>query len=266
MRNHSARVSLTLCNSSSNAFRCDGGIFRGASDDTVFSTAAFLNEDGIAPGNGRGNTLHANGFFQFGAFDTIDNAGPGDDTGGGVTGDVDVLYSEDFSGSGNAGFAFDPFGTDTAERGQFEIGAPQATSNNSGPFQLAGGRALVTGLSAGTGIGSFDGDRGVTTALSPEIFLPAGSINELNFSFNFAHTGSATANDQLRLGVLVDGQVFNLFQQSGSGSTPTGEFINTTVGLEDFDGNTIQILIEAEDDSNTIVEAAIDNLVIEIVG
>ena len=31
----------------------------------VFSTGTFRNEDGITPGFGRGNTLHANGFFSF---------------------------------------------------------------------------------------------------------------------------------------------------------------------------------------------------------
>ena len=45
----------------------------------------------------------------------------------------------------------------------------------------------------------------------------------------------------------------------------TGEFINTTVGLEEFGGQTIQILIEAIDTSNTVIEAAIDNLVVETV-
>ena len=31
----------------------------------VFSTGTFLSEDGIVDGFGRGDTLHANGFFEF---------------------------------------------------------------------------------------------------------------------------------------------------------------------------------------------------------
>ena len=35
-------------------------------DSNVFSTGTYRNDDGITPGFGRGNTLHANGFFSFG--------------------------------------------------------------------------------------------------------------------------------------------------------------------------------------------------------
>jgi len=65
--------------------------------------------------------------------------------------------------------------------------------------------------------------------------------------------------------VLVDGELFNVFQESGSGSTRNGEFIDFTVGLEDFAGDTIQLLFEAEDDSNTIIEAAVRSIVVETV-
>ena len=36
-----------------------------ADDPSVFSTGTYLAADGVSPGFGRGNTLHANGFFQF---------------------------------------------------------------------------------------------------------------------------------------------------------------------------------------------------------
>ena len=54
------------------------------------------------------------GYFQFGIFDELEAEPP-------VIFD-DVPFSEDFSSPGDAGFTFNPFGTDTAERGQFEIG------------------------------------------------------------------------------------------------------------------------------------------------
>jgi len=42
-----------------------GGQTFQAEDESVFSTGTFLNEDGIADGFGRGETLNTNGFFQF---------------------------------------------------------------------------------------------------------------------------------------------------------------------------------------------------------
>ena len=47
-----------------NSVTIDGEVFRG-SDRRVFSTGTFQNFDGIQPGFGRGDFLHANGFFQF---------------------------------------------------------------------------------------------------------------------------------------------------------------------------------------------------------
>lgn len=44
----------------------DGRVFR-TDDPSVFSTGTYLAEDGIVDGFGRGDTLHANGFFQFSA-------------------------------------------------------------------------------------------------------------------------------------------------------------------------------------------------------
>lgn len=43
----------------------DGETFETNQGD-VFSTGTWTNNDGIVPGFGRGNTLHANGYFQFG--------------------------------------------------------------------------------------------------------------------------------------------------------------------------------------------------------
>ena len=47
-----------------NSVTIDGEVYQGTDSD-VFSTGTYLNADGIQDGFGRGNTLHANGFFQF---------------------------------------------------------------------------------------------------------------------------------------------------------------------------------------------------------
>jgi len=341
---------------------------------TVFSTGSYRPEDGIVPGIRYSDTLHANGYFQFGVFDvaspgvfgsvfsvggdaqrtedsgglrvlisrfgatdgevTIDYAtrfGTADasdftpvsgtavfpdgvrtvevsipltdddlvedietldfllsnPTGGALlntsgaattleildndTSAPGVIYAETFeSAAGDGDWTFDPFGTDTASHGQFEIGLPEETTAG-GIYQLGSGsassRALVTGAQAGTSIGSFDVDGGVTSALSPEIVLPTDSIAELNVTYNFAHTRSATADDQLRIGILVNGQVVNVLQDLGNnGAKRTGEYIDFTTSLEDFAGNPIQILFEAEDASSTIIEAAIGSISIETLG
>lgn len=43
----------------------DGQVYESESD-TTFSTGTFFSSDGVTPGFGRGETLHANGFFQYG--------------------------------------------------------------------------------------------------------------------------------------------------------------------------------------------------------
>jgi len=49
-----------------------GGVNYDPTSQNVFSTGTWRAEDGLTPGFGRGNTLHANGFLQF--FNTNDNA------------------------------------------------------------------------------------------------------------------------------------------------------------------------------------------------
>jgi len=47
-----------------NSVTIDDEVYRGADSD-VFSTGTWLPQDGVADGFGRGNILHANGYFQF---------------------------------------------------------------------------------------------------------------------------------------------------------------------------------------------------------
>jgi hypothetical protein len=227
---------------------------------TVFSTGTWLPEDGIQPGIRFSDTLHSNGYFQFGVFDETfvddDPSNPG------------IIYEETFE-NGNAGWTFDPFGSDTADQGQWEIGNADATSINGEPFQLGqgfvGNRSLVTGLNAGSGIGNNDVDGGVTSALSPEIDLPSDAA-QLRVAYNFAHTRSATFADQLRIGVLVDGQLTNILTLGANeGATRNGGWEEVTIFLGDYADQSIQLLVEAEDETNTVVEAAIGRMIVETV-
>ena len=54
--------------------RIDGQTFQTESPD-VFSTGTFLDQDGIVAGNGRGETLNVNGFFQYSSGGTGSGSG-----------------------------------------------------------------------------------------------------------------------------------------------------------------------------------------------
>ena len=184
--------------------------------------------------------------------------------------DIGIIYEEDFSGPGNRGWTIDPFGTDTADRGQFEIGIPEETLLAGQPFQLGNGfgnsRALVTGLNAGSGIGSNDVDGGVTSALSPQISLPSSGNVSVTLSYTLAHTRSATFSDQLRVGVVVDGELTNILTSGGNeGANTLGRWREVEITLSDFAGQTIQFLVEAQDETNTVLEAAIGSVRVESV-
>ena len=53
------------------------GVRIDAEDPSVFSSGSFLTADGIVPGFGRSDTLHVNGFFQFGGDANLDSDGDG---------------------------------------------------------------------------------------------------------------------------------------------------------------------------------------------
>ena len=179
-----------------------------------------------------------------------------------------IVFQDSFEGSNR--WTVDPFGTDTASRGQWEVGAPQQTSAGGILMQIGSGntgpRALVTGLAAGSRVAAFDVDNGITSALSPEIRLPNGIDSELRFHYNFAHTSSATSDDFLTLSVVTeDGQIHSLFGEQGDGSVANGNYHPVTESLGRFDGQTIRLLFQANDSSGTILEAAIDDIVVETV-
>jgi len=115
-----------------------------------------------------------------------------------------AIFFEDFEGAPEYVWTTNPAGVDTASLGFWEVGDPQPTES-SGPKQLgttvSGVNALVTGLLAGSGVGSYDVDNGVTSVRSPDIALPNSSDLLLSFYSYLAHTASSTA-DLLRVTVV----------------------------------------------------------------
>jgi hypothetical protein len=126
---------------------------------------------------------------------------------------------------------------------------------------VSGVNDLVTGRLAGTGAGSFDIDGGVTTIRSPNITLPTAGNLVLSFSFYLAHGSNSSSADFLRVVIVSGTTTTTVFQRLGAATDLDGAWSSTSVSLNAFAGQTINIRIEAADASGaSLVEAGIDDL------
>jgi hypothetical protein len=148
----------------------------------------------------------------------------------------------------------------TATSGRFERGDPAATTS-SGAKQLgttvSGVNDLVTGRLAGANAGANDIDGGITQMTSPAITLTGGSSYTLSFSYYLAHGSNSSSSDYLKLKIGAT----TLFQELGTASNDNGAWATTSVNLNAFAGQTVQIVVEAADLSTaSLVEAAVDDV------
>jgi subtilisin-like proprotein convertase family protein len=175
-----------------------------------------------------------------------------------------TLFFDDFET--NQGWTVNPNGSDTATTGQWERANPEET-NSSGIKQLgttvSGSNDLVTGALAGSSVGSFDIDNGVTSIRSPNISLPSGQNLTLTFYYYLAHTNNSSSADFLRV-TAVGSSSQVLLEELGAANNDNGVWDLATVNLNAFAGQTIYLLIEAADNAGgSIVEAGIDDVRIE---
>jgi extracellular elastinolytic metalloproteinase len=173
-----------------------------------------------------------------------------------------VVFFDNFETS--LGWVTNASGTDTATTGRWERGDPQETIS-SGTKQLgttvSGLNDLVTGRLAGTGAGEFDVDSGVTSIRSPNILLPTTGNLVLSFSFYLAHGSNSSSADFLRVRVVSGTTNTTVFQRLGAAVNVNGAWSSTSVNLNAFAGQTINIIIEAADASTaSLVEAGIDDV------
>ncbi|HYP27044.1 MAG TPA: M36 family metallopeptidase [Blastocatellia bacterium] len=173
-----------------------------------------------------------------------------------------VVFLDTFETS--LGWVTNPSGTDTATTGVWERGDPQDT-NSSGIKQLgttvSGINDLVTGRLAGAAAGDFDVDGGLTSVRSPAITLPSTGNLSLSFSFYLAHGSNATSADFLRVRVVSGATNTTVFQRLGAATNVNGAWSSTSVSLNSFAGQTINIIIEAADASTaSLVEAGVDDV------
>ena len=177
------------------------------------------------------------------------------------------LYSDDFET--DSCWVVDPDGTDTAVRGQWERANPEDTFSGSTPVQLgtthSGSFDLVTGAAAGSSVGSFDIDGGITSIRSPAITLPGNLTSaELEFWY-YLFSASSSSADFLQVTIEgTSGSQVALLENSGS-SSPVGQWKEVNTDLSAFIGDTITLLVEAADGGGgfgNIVDAGIDDVII----
>ena len=176
----------------------------------------------------------------------------------------DRVFFDDFETS--QGWVRNYSGTDNATVGYWERGNPEETIYGV-PMQsgttVSGVNGLITGPLAGSSVGSYDLDGGITTMRSPDIALPSEATSiTLSFSCYFAHYNNSTDEDFLQVKVI--GSTTQLvFREVGSDIADQAIWETFSADISSFAGQTVNILIEAADYSDpSLVEAGIDDVLI----
>jgi carboxypeptidase T len=165
------------------------------------------------------------------------------------------------------GWKVDPYGTDTATRGAWARGIPQATSS-AGAKQLgsaASGRGvLATGLAAGSSANANDVDGGLTTIRSPRIDLATGATPRVRFRYSFAHDARSSWKDFLELRIISATQDVLLFRERGAPEDDDGRWSTRTVAIPaSFAGQSVRLVFQAGDRGpDSLVEAMIDDVAV----
>jgi carboxypeptidase T len=170
----------------------------------------------------------------------------------------------------NRGWKRNPWGTDTATRGWWEIANPQGTAHY-GPKQLnttvSGRWAMVTGPKAGTGVADYDLDGGTTTMRSAPVSLPSdpAAFGRLTFRYYLAHRPNSSTADWLRVSVEgQDGNLTKVFEKLGAAIDMDAAWASASISLAPWAGQKIRLVIRARDGgAASLVEAAVDDIRIE---
>jgi len=175
-----------------------------------------------------------------------------------------VVFSDDFET--NKGWMVNPSGTDTATTGMWERANPEETSYSGTIYQLgtthSGSYDLVTEGTAGSSVGSYDIDGGVTTIRSPNITLPSSGDITLSFYYYLAHLDNSGSDDFLRIKV-VGSTTQTVLQELGAANIDGAAWDSFSTSLNSFAGQTVYLLVEAADNgTGSLVEAAIDDVLI----
>ncbi|MEE9342462.1 MAG: ASPIC/UnbV domain-containing protein, partial [Gammaproteobacteria bacterium] len=167
----------------------------------------------------------------------------------------------------NLGWVTNPNGSDSASTGRWEVANPQATSNGGTTLQLnnttSGSRALVTQAAAGSSVGTYDIDSGVTSARSPAFTVPASGPVSLKFNYYFGHLNNAGSDDFFRASLVVGGNTVGLLTQVGNNTNRSASWTAFNADISQYAGQSVRLLVEAADNgSGSLVEAGVDDVVV----
>jgi aminopeptidase S len=149
----------------------------------------------------------------------------------------------------------------------WERANPSSTSYGGTTYQLgttySGSYDLVTQGSAGSSVGSYDIDNGVTSIRSPDITLPGSGSLTLSFQYYLAHYANGSSDDFLRVKV-VGSTTTTVLEELGAANTDGAAWDYFEADISAYAGQTVYLLIEAADGgAGSLIEAAIDDVLIE---
>jgi glucose/arabinose dehydrogenase len=160
-------------------------------------------------------------------------------------------------------------GRNTATSGRWERGDPQPTSSGGLTIQqgtCAGPsvNCLITGLTAGSNVGTNDVDAGMTSIQSPAIALPATGNLTLSFQIYLAHLSNASSADFVSVRVVGNnGVAQTVWSRGGTANNVAGTWASRTASLNAWAGQTVTLRVEVVDGgSASLIEAGIDNVAI----
>jgi hypothetical protein len=159
------------------------------------------------------------------------------------------------------GWKVDRFGTDTATAGTWQRTDPSSTSKQLGTT-TSGSKDIVTGAAAGSSVGSYDLDGGITTYSSPLVQLPDGDVGDLTFRYYFAHGTTATSEDWFRAYVQrEDGTRTLVKAEYGAANDDAPAWAAARISLDPWAGQKIRIVFGAADKgAPSLVEAGVDDV------
>jgi murein tripeptide amidase MpaA len=175
-------------------------------------------------------------------------------------------FQDDFEVS--RGWQVNPNGTDTAVRGQWQLGNPSNISLGGRLRQrgtsASGRQNLVTGAAVGGTASRNDVDGGTTTIRSTPIELPAVP-GDLTFAWSFGTWYASTAEDAFQAFIEAgDGTRTLVFERRGARGGRVAAWATARVPLSAWGGQTIRIVFAATDGGrDNLVDAGVDDVRVE---
>lgn len=172
----------------------------------------------------------------------------------------EVVFEDDFETDKNWQLV------NTSDKGNWERADPQGTTYQMNVTPGAGYYALVTDGRGGSD-SYYDVDGGETALQSPEITLPSSGNITISFYYYLGHRSDANSTDYFRVKIKVGSNETVLLEElANNGEDQPTSYDYFCANLNSFAGQTVRVLIEAADNSGTLLEASVDELLIECTG